>query len=97
LSVKRTIRTVVKSCCNSVSYLFETEKPIRKSQLRFFLQAGYLIPDHYSNSGIFYAQKNRLIATASFGVTKISVKCSGPDCLQKLDEFEKLLDTAVNS
>lgn len=63
-----------------------------KSSLPLFKQAGYLAPEHYANSGIFYVQKDRLIATASFGVTKISVRCSGKNCAQLLDDFEKSLE-----
>ena len=94
---KRLIRTITKSCCNSVQYLYETNKPITKAHVSSFIAAGFLAPSHYLESGIFYVQKGKLIATSSFGVTKITVRCSGQDCSERLDEFEKLLDTAVNS
>lgn len=94
---KRLIRTITKSCCNSVQYLYETNKPITKAHVSFFIAAGFLAPSHYLESGIFYVQKNKLIATSSFGATKITVRCSSQDCPEKLDEFEKLLDTVVNS
>ncbi len=94
---KRIIRTITKSCCPSAQYLFETNKPITKAHVSFFIGAGFLMPSHYLESGIFYAQKSKLIATSSFGVTKITVRCSGQDCTERLDEFEKLLDIAVNS
>lgn len=96
MSVKRTVRTITNSCCNSVSYLFETELPILKSQLSFFKDSGYMAPHHFTTSGIFYVQKQALIATGAFGTTRISVRCSGPTCASKLDEFEKILENAVN-
>ena len=97
MSVKRTVRTTTGSCCNSVSHLFETNKPILKKQLSFFRDAGYLLPHHFTTSGIFYVQKKALIATGSFKTTRISVRCSGLTCADKLDDFEATLDNAVNS
>jgi hypothetical protein len=76
--------------------LFETNKPITKAHVSIFVAAGFLAPSHYLESGIFYVQKNKLIATSSFGVTRITVRCAG-DCPEKLDEFESLLNTAINS
>ena len=80
-----------------MSYLFLTDKPIRKSQIQIFKDHGYLMPEHFYNSGIFYVQKQGLIANSSFGVCKINVRCGGNDCENKLKEFESILEQAINS
>lgn len=89
-------RHIVKSCCGSRSFIFETPKPIRKFQTKPFRDAGYLVPDNFFNVGIFYVQKNQLIATSSFGTTKISIRCNGDNCSQLLDDFSLLLEQAIN-
>lgn len=89
-------RHIVKSCCGSRSFIFETDKPIRKSQTQPFRDAGYLVPDNFFNVGLFYVQKNYLIATSSFGATRISVRCNGENCSDLLDAFSLLLEQAIN-
>lgn len=89
-------RHIVKSCCGSSGLVFETDKPIRKSQIHLFKEAGYLVPENFLNAGLFYVQKEFLIATASFGSTKISVRCNGEKCSQLLDEFGICLERAIN-
>lgn len=90
-------RHIVKSCCGSSGLVFETDKPIRKSQINIFKEAGYLVPENFLNAGLFYVQKEFLIATASFGANKISVRCNGEKCHQLMDELHLLLEKAVNS
>lgn len=79
-----------------MAYLFVMDKPIRKSQIQVFKDAGYLMPDHFFKSGIFYIQKQGLIANSSYGVCKINVRCSG-ECEEKLKELEIVLEKAINS
>lgn len=82
----------VKSCCGSKSFLFEIETAISKAHLEKFSKLGYLTPGQFTRSGIFYIQKQGLIARASFGTTKISVVCDGKGCQQLLAELENTLD-----
>jgi hypothetical protein len=90
-------RRVVKSCCGHRSLIFEAEKPIRNFQLFVLEGAGYSVPANFKKAGIFYVSKGRLIATSSFGTNLIRVKCGGDNCDQELDEFEKILEQAVNT
>lgn len=90
------IRHLVKSCCGSNGLIFETDKPIRKSQIKIFKEAGYLVPDNFLAAGLFYVQKDFLIATASFGSNKISVRCNGEKCSDYLDAFALCLEQAIN-
>lgn len=87
----------VKSCCGSSGFIFETDKPIRKSQIQSFKDNGYLVPENFLNAGLFYVQKEFLIATASFGANKISVRCNGERCSELMDDFQILLDKAINT
>lgn len=89
-------RHTVKSCCGSRTFIFETDKAVRKNQMQLFKDAGYLVPDNFYNAGLFYVQKGFLIATASFGATKLSVRCNGENCSDLLDAFSALLEQAIN-
>lgn len=90
-------RHIVKSCCNSNGFVFEMDKPIRKSQMKIFKEAGYLVPDNFLVAGLFYVQKDFLIATASFGSNKISVRCNGEKCSDYLDNFQFNLEKAIST
>jgi hypothetical protein len=85
----------VKSCCGSSSTILETDKPLRKYQVDVFKAAGYVIPDNFFNSGVFYAQKDGLIATGSFGTNKISLRVSARS-KDLVEEFSQLLEIAVS-
>lgn len=90
-------RHIIKSCCGRINFYFETEKPIRKFQLPVLERAGYKSPKNFAVAGIFYVKGNNVIATSTFGTTRISVNCYGRDCEEKLAEFEKVLEQAVNT
>lgn len=91
------IRHKVQSCCGHNSYVFETNKPVKKSHIDKFKAAGYLCPQNFIISGVFYVAIKNLIATTAYGSTRIQVKCSGPNCRELMDKFAGLLNTIVNS
>lgn len=90
-------RHTIQSCCGGSNLVFETDKPIRKYQVKTFRDAGYLVPDNWYQAGIFYVQNKKLIATASYGANKINVRCNGQDCPDSLNSFSALLEQAINS
>lgn len=90
-------RHIVKSCCGRKTFIFETDKPIRKFQIPLFKDSGFEAPVNFLKIGVFYIRGNNIIATSSYGTRKISVHCYGDDCEEKLKDFEKLLDSAVNT
>lgn len=90
-------RINTKSCCGSKALFFETDKPIKKSQIQVFKNANYSLPDYFYKAGIFYVQLGTLVANSSYGATRISVRCGGPTCDEQLKAFESLLETAINS
>jgi hypothetical protein len=90
-------RRVVKSCCGRKNFFFETEKPIRKFQLPILERAGYISPKNFYIAGIFYIRGHDIVATSSYGTCRISVHCYGKNCEDKLNEFEKILEEAVNT
>ncbi|HDY68555.1 hypothetical protein LCGC14_0880690 [marine sediment metagenome] len=90
-------RRLVRSCCGRKNFFFETEKPIRKFQLPILERAGYTAPKNFYVAGIFYVRGHDVIATSSYGTTRISVHCHGADCENKLNEFEKVLEEAINT
>ena len=87
---------IVKSCCGKQSYIFQTEKSLKKSHLIIFERAGYTAPDNFKNHGVFYVRGKGITASCSFGTKKVTVRCSGSDCPEKMEEFGKLLDKAVS-
>lgn len=88
-------RRVIKTCCNSQSYIFETPKNIKKPHIKIFTDAGYIAPPNFVTAGIFYIRGNGLVATCAFGSKKINVKCSGHNCGKILNNFEQLLEKAI--
>lgn len=90
-------RHIVKSCCGSNGYVFEMDKPIRKSQMKIFQEAGYHVPENFMAAGLFYVQRDFLIGTASFGTNKITVRCNGDRCSSYLDDFQLCLEKAINT
>lgn len=91
-------RNYVKGCCGgSGTIVFYTDRPIVKHQVQVFKDAGYTVPEHYLNNGIFYVRKESLFGTASFGMTKVNVRCGLHRRDELLNEFEQVLEKAINS
>jgi hypothetical protein len=97
MSIKRTI---TKSCCggSGVTITLYLDKTITSKVVPTFEAANYIIPAHYTTSGIFYARSPEgLVASGSYGTTKLIIKVGSFERDKKLDEFEQLLETALNS
>jgi hypothetical protein len=88
---------VIKSCCGNKSFIFETEKPVKKIHLDTFRKSGYLVPEHFVNVGLFYVQFEGLIATAAFGSTRIQIRCNSRNSDELLSKFQLLLDQTTLS
>lgn len=84
---------IIKSCCGQTVTLLELPFAIKKYQIDIFKNNNYLLPPNYINSGVFYAQKNNFIATASFGSKKVSVRINNH--LDIFNEFLTLLEKAI--
>lgn len=56
-----------------------------------FKNAGYGVPANFTRSGLFYIQKNGIIATASFGSRKINVRFS-QSAEAEIKKLEEILD-----
>ena len=87
----------VKSCCGNKSYILELESAVTKSHLETFKKLGYLTPKQFTRSGIFYVQREGLIARASFGTTKVSVSCNSKGCPQLMAALENTLDSLTKN
>lgn len=75
----------------------ESDKPIRKPQIKIFKDAGYFVPDSFFKLGIFHVQLGTLIVTASYGSNRFNIRCTGAKCEEQLLAFEAVLDKAINS
>ena len=97
MSIKR---TVSQGCCgnNSATIYFYLDKTITSKVVPFFEAANYIVPSHYTSSGIFYVRSPEgLVASGSYGTTKLTIKCSSHERDRKLDDFQKILEQALNS
>jgi len=90
-------RRVTKGCCGRTSILMISEKPIMKSHVALFKAAGFIVPDNYQKAGLFYAKKGSMIATATFGIKNVNIRCSGTGCQNSINEFEALLKKVETS
>ena len=88
LIVKHAIKT---RCGGGRSFIFQTQTPVRKNHIEAFEKAGFVTLPHYVKSGLFYIQRGGLVATASFGSTKIQVRCSNSSA-DIIAKFEQILD-----
>jgi len=87
----------IKSCCGSTTFIYEMDKPIKKSHLSIFEAAGYTAPKNFQLTGVFYVCLGSLICTTSFGSTRINARCYGASCQKMLDDFAIILESAINS
>lgn len=86
------IKHAIKSCCGGgKAFIFQTQSPVRKNHIEAFEKAGFVTLPHYVKSGLFYIQRGGLVATASFGSTKIQVRCANANA-DIMAQFEKILD-----
>ena len=91
-------RTLVKSCCGSKGYIIELDAPISKAALSTFKQEGFNSSETYTRVGVFYVEKNGLVANGPYGGTKIQVRCGGSaNCAQLLDNLENTFTKATQT
>lgn len=86
------VRHAVKSCCGSKAFIFETETAVNKNHLEKFKSLGYIAAEQYTKAGMFCVTFQGLVATASFGATRINIRCSSANCENLLNSFENTLD-----
>ena len=88
-------RKEFKSCCGSKALIFTFDKSIRKTQIISFKENGFLVPDNYFNSGIFFVKKGSLIATCAYGTNNVNVRCSNDVTESEIDDFVKTFEKAI--
>lgn len=86
-------RRVVKGCCGRKAVLMISTVALEKCHIPLFKQAGYIIPENYAKAGLFYAKKGTFIATATFGLKNINIRCSGSGCEELISAFEAIIKT----
>lgn len=91
------IRHKVQSCCGHNSYVFECNRPVKRQHIEKFRKAGYLAPQNFVTSGVFYVAMKNLIATTAFGSSRVQIKCYGANCRELMDNFAITLETIINS
>ena len=84
-------KETTQACCGRTSITYVINKPILKEHINMFIQAGFLIPERYLKSNLFYARREGFTATCSFGLARIIARCSGNNCSSHFNLFESLL------
>lgn len=84
-------KDISNSCCGKVTITYVIDKPILRDHIKLFTDNGFLIPERYLKSNLFYARKEGFTATCSFGLTRIIARCSGNNCSAHCNLFESLL------
>jgi len=85
-------RRVSKSCCGKSSIVFTVSKPARKNHIQLFKDAGFSVPENYIKCGLLYAKKEGLIATCTFGICTVNVRCSGANCETLVNQLEQIFN-----
>lgn len=82
----------VKSCCGKTAFVYTLDRGILPAEAAQFTSKGFLVPERYSKNGFFYCRKGILLASCSFGVKKMSVKCSSSTSSEMVD-FDSVLSS----
>ena len=86
-------------CCGnkgSIQTIY-LEKPVNAGHISFFKNAGYIVPEQYLKTGIFYVRRDGLVASSTFGSNKITVRSNSANREEKIKSFEETLETALSS
>lgn len=83
-------KILIKSCCGADQYNFILDSAVKKSHVQKFKEAGYNIPQHFIDAGLFYVYKDGVIANAAFGSTQVKVRFSKKS-EEQLKNFEELI------
>ncbi len=81
----------IQSCCGGVSIIFKTDRPLNINHLTALVKLDFVEAEHFTAAGILYATNLDFIVTGPFGSDKLQVKCKHTDCVQKMNDFEVLL------
>lgn len=90
-------KVYMKTCCGRRAVTYTVAKPIRRNHVQLFQDAGFLIPERYMRTGLFYGRKDGFTATCNFGITRITARCSGANCDNLFAQFETVLEKIQSS
>lgn len=88
-------RSMVKSCCGKVQYVFDLPHPINRSHVEEFRKNGYKSPPHFETAGVLYLQAPCITATGSFGTKKVQVSIGCANSNSILNSFSTLLERVI--
>ena len=84
-------RFTIPACCQQVTHVFRTDKPITQAILAELVKLGYKEHTQFTQAGILYADNDALLVSGPFGSDRLQIRCKVKDCDVKLNEFEELL------
>lgn len=86
----------IQSCCGTKTLMFDLSSPLKREYIEAFAAEGYSTQKNFLDVGIFYVEKDGVIANGGFNTLKVNVRCSkGQNCEQKLNDFETLLNRII--
>jgi len=83
------------ACCGKKNIYIETDFPILKEYIDYFINNNYITNSSYIKSGFFYIENNGVIAICPFGSNKLQIKCKNSSCNEELDSIEKIFISNV--
>jgi hypothetical protein len=84
-------RFSINACCGTKSLVFKTSRPIAKTDIDGLVPLGFTEAPNFTKAGILYLDNQWLIITGPIGADRLTVKCKGKDCDQKVNDLEELL------
>ena len=81
----------IQACCGSKSLIFKTNRAISINDITALVKLGFVESPNFTKSGIMYLTNDALIVSGPIGSDRLQVKCKFGDCINKVNDFEVLL------
>lgn len=82
----------IKECCGGSSTSLKLDGSISSDMIAHFCNYGFKESGHFTKNGILYLQNENVVLSGAIGSNTISVKCKSNNCLEYLNEIEKILE-----
>lgn len=83
----------IQGCCGRTVLIWKTDQPLTKDHIAKFVAQGYIEQPNFTNAGMLYVYNPDFTLTGPLGSDRLTVNCKHkqPDCTQKINDLEVLL------
>jgi len=85
-------QTIIPSCCGKYQIYLTLDNPLIKNYIENFKLPEYTLNEKFIQSGIFYLEDKSIIATATLGSNKITIRTKSKEYTEELNKFIKILE-----